>query len=110
MPRVKKKYGDKSLALLVKNVGQMLKHCREEMDLSQNQLGKKSGVSISTINEIENQNVNDIRLSTICTLAKYLKVDPLLLLTPTNMKMREDDIKEFKKVCRVLNKINTRLV
>jgi len=109
MPRIKKTYNDKSLALLVKNVGKMLRYCREEVDLSQNQLSKKSGVSISTINEIENQNVNDIRLSTICTLSKHLDVAPLLLITPSNMRISDNDVKSFKSACRTLLKIRARL-
>ena len=109
MPRVKKTYDDKSLAILVKNVGKMLRFYREEAGLSQNQLSKQSGVSISTINEIENFNVNDVRLSTVCTLSKHLDIAPLLLITPSNMQISDNDIKAFKAACKALNKIKSRL-
>ncbi|MEZ4873456.1 MAG: helix-turn-helix transcriptional regulator [Bdellovibrionales bacterium] len=110
MPRVKKTYDDKKLEKLVKNVGVMLKFYRERADLSQNKLAKASGVSISTINEIENLVVNDVRLSTVSTLARHLKVDPLALIVPSDFSISDGDTKEFKKAYKLLDKIYRRII
>ena len=110
MPRINKNQKDRFLAKLVKQVGKLLRYYREEAGLSQNRLAKNSGVSISTINEIENFVVNDIKLSTISTLGKHLKIDPLQLLIPGNLELTADDKKEFQLAMKTLDKINRRLV
>ena len=110
MPRVKKSYNDKKLEKLVKTVGKSLRYYREEANLSQNRLAKNSGVSISTINEIENLLVNDIRLSTVSTLARNLKLDPLDLIVPSDFKISISDEREYRKAWKVLDRIYKRLV
>jgi transcriptional regulator with XRE-family HTH domain len=109
MPRNVKQYDDKQLNKLVKHLGSMLKFYREQAGLSQNKLSKISGVSISTINEIENLLVSDVRLSTISTLASYLNVEPLSLIVPGNFKLSEDDKKDFRGAVKTLDRINRRL-
>ncbi|MGE4232053.1 MAG: helix-turn-helix domain-containing protein [Bacteriovoracia bacterium] len=109
MPRVSKQYEDKYLLKLVNHIGQMLRFYREEANLSQNKLAKMSGVSISTINEIENRVVNDIRLSTISTLGKHLGIDPLKLLVPGNLELSEDDKKNFRLAFNLLDRIQRKL-
>lgn len=109
MPRVKKNYNDKVLTHLVNTVGKMLTYYREDAGYSQNALSKKSGVAISTINEIENRTVNDIRLSTISTLSKTLGIEPLKMMVGSRLKVSEADKKAFKKAVTVLNDIDKRL-
>jgi len=109
MPRLEKKYDDKFLVRLVGHVGKMLRYYREQAGLSQNKLAKLSGVSISTINEIENCVVNDVRFSTVTTLAKYLEVDPLKLIVPGNFHLSEDDKKDFRMAIKTLDRINRRV-
>ena len=109
MPRVKKNYENNHLHKLVRHVGTMLKFTREQASLSQNKLSKISKVSISTINEIENFKANDIRLSTISTLAHYLNVNPLCLLVPSKFELGVDDKIKFKKAVKVLDEINRQI-
>lgn len=109
MPRVNKQYEDKGLVRLVRRVGKMLRFYREEAELSQNRLAKKSGVSISTINEIENFVVNDIRLSTVSTLARHLGVDPVKLMLAANITLSENDKKDFQTALHLLDRINRKL-
>jgi len=109
MARLKKLYDDKQLSKLVTNIGVMLKFYREKAELSQNQLSRRSKVSISTINEIENFKVNDLRFSTICTLAPHLKIDPLVLIVPSKFEIRDDDRASFKKAVKTLSDISKRL-
>ena len=109
MPRLEKKYDDKFLVKLVGYIGKMLRYYREQAGLSQNKLAKLSGVSISTINEIENCVVNDVRLSTVTTLAQKLGVDPLKLIVPSNFQLSEDDKKDFRLAFKTLDRINRRI-
>ncbi len=109
MPRAVKQYDDKFLVKLVNYLGKMLRYYREQAGLSQNKLAKTSGVSISTINEIENGVVNDVRFSTVTTLARYLEVDPLKLIVPGNFQLPEDDKKDFRSAIKILDRINRRL-
>lgn len=109
MPRSVKHYNDKQLNRLVRHLGSMLKYYREQNGLSQNKLSKVSGVSISTINEIENLLVSDVRLSTISTLAATLNIDPLKLIAPANFVLNEDDKKDFRSAFKVFDRINRRL-
>src|SRR5271166_3523568 len=109
MPGVNKAYEDKRLRKMVRQVGAMLRYFREEADLSQNALSRESGVSISTINEIENMLVNDIRLSTISTLARNLKREPIELIVSPKFGLPEMDVAEFKKAIETLNKISRRI-
>jgi transcriptional regulator with XRE-family HTH domain len=109
MPRSVKHYDDKQLNRFVRHLGSMLKFYREQAGLSQNKLSKVSGVSISTINEIENLLVADVRLSTISTLAKFLEVEPLSLIAPGNFKLSEDDKKDFRAAVKTLDRVNRRL-
>lgn len=109
MPRLEKKYDDKFLVKLVGYVGKMLRYYREQAGLSQNKLAKLSGVSISTINEIENCVVNDVRFSTVTTLAQHLEIDPLKLIVPGNFQLSEDDRKDFRLAVKTLDRINRRV-
>lgn len=108
VPRLKKQYRNTALSKIVAHVGAMLRYYREECKISQNKLSKVSGVSISTINEIENCVVNDIRLSTISTLAQYLEIDPLKLMAPSNIQFSDDDRKDFQIAVKLLNKVSKR--
>jgi transcriptional regulator with XRE-family HTH domain len=109
MPRLQKQYHDKVLVKIIDYIGKMIRRYREEAELSQNKLAKLSGVSVSTINEIENCVVNDVRFSTVTTLAKHLGVDPLKLIVPGNFVLNEDDKKEFRSAIKILDRINSRL-
>jgi transcriptional regulator with XRE-family HTH domain len=109
MPRLKKQYKNTSLSRLVSHVGTMLRFYREEAGLSQNKLAKASGISISTINEIENCVVNDMRLSTLSVLASHLGIDPLKLMLSSNLPVSDDDKKDFQTAFKILNKISRKL-
>ncbi|KNF09846.1 putative transcriptional regulator [Gottschalkia purinilytica] len=54
-------------------LGDKITQLRLERNLSMNMLAKKSGVSVSVLFYIESKN-RDPRFSTICKLAKALKV------------------------------------
>ena len=97
MPRVRKQHNSKELSVLMNNVCSKLKQIRKESGLSQNQLARKSGVALSTINEIENHVVTDVKLSTVCQLAKTLKRLPITLLIDSDMNLSDPDKRDFHK-------------
>lgn len=109
MVRVKKQYKDKQLSELLKIISVKIKAYRQELDLSQNQLAKLSGVALSTINEIENLVVRDVRLSTLTTLAKFLKQNPIDLMVGSNIQLPEDDKNDLIKIGEQLGRIIDRL-
>ena len=62
---------------------QELKKYRVEAGLTQEQLAEKSGISRVTIANIERGNVAFIKSSTVIKLADALKVNPQVLLCPS---------------------------
>lgn len=66
--------------LVMTEVGDQLKRLRRRAMLTQEQLAKKSGVGITTINRIETGAVEDPHFSTLRKLAKALGVDARDLL------------------------------
>ena len=109
MGRVRKQHNSKELASLVKNISFKLKTFRQKAGVSQNELSRESGVAASTINEIENQLVGDLRLSTICQLAKSLRKDPVEFLGGSDLSLSDPDRREFAKAIAILSRLNHRL-
>lgn len=66
--------------LVMTEVGDQLKRLRRRAMLTQEQLAKKSGVGITTINRIETGAVEDPHFSTLRKLARALGVEPSGLL------------------------------
>ncbi len=62
--------------LTMTEVGDQLKKLRRRAMLTQEQLAKKSGVGITTINRIETGAVEDPHFSTLRKLADALGVEP----------------------------------
>ena len=66
--------------LVMTEVGDRLKKLRRRAMLTQEQLAKKSGVGITTINRIETGAVEDPHFSTLRKLARALDAEPRELL------------------------------
>jgi transcriptional regulator with XRE-family HTH domain len=66
--------------LVMTEVGDQLKRLRRRAMLTQEQLAKKSGVGITTINRIETGAVEDPHFSTLRKLAEALEISPRDLL------------------------------
>jgi transcriptional regulator with XRE-family HTH domain len=66
--------------LVMTEVGDRLKRTRRRAMLTQEQLAKKSGVGITTINRIEKGHVEDPHFSTLRKLARACEVDPAELV------------------------------
>lgn len=89
---------EKELAELVACIARRLTFFRQEKAYSQNELFRVSGVSLSTINELENGVAGDVRLSTVVELALALGVKPIKLIASNSDLSPEDpDKRELKK-------------
>lgn len=104
MAKVRKQHGIRELSVLMNNVCYKLKRYREEAGLSQNELARQSKVALSTINELENQIVGDVKLSTLVQLARTLKKPTITLLIDTDMNLSDPDRREFQKAFEELEK------
>lgn len=109
MPRVEKNYDDKLLRRLLTKVGKMVAHYRGEVGMTQRELAAASGLSLSTVNEIEKCYVNDIRFSTLTTLASALGVDPLKMLASVEPSLSDAERKQVAKAIKVLTDLERRL-
>ncbi len=91
MKKPKKHYGDHNLSSLMRTLATKLKAYRSERGMSQSELARQSKVALSTINEIENQVISDVRLSTISALAKTLNKNSLELLSRSELDISDHD-------------------
>ena len=73
-------FQDPRLESLIKNFCVNIKIMREAENLTQQELAEKSQLAVNTIAEIEQQRIENLRLSTITSLGNALKVPPLKLL------------------------------
>jgi transcriptional regulator with XRE-family HTH domain len=80
MARVKKGIRDKELAKLIRNLAKNLRAARKSSGVTQQTLAHSAQMAISTIWEIENEQIEDLRMSTITAIAQALKVSPIDLI------------------------------
>ena len=74
------KISDPLLKPLIANLVANVKSKRIKGDLTQQSLAIKAGLAVNTVSEIEQERLEDIRLSTVTALAKALgEQDPLRL-------------------------------
>ncbi len=117
MARQRKQYSIEELRELVHRVSCKVRQLRQGLGISQSELARRSGVAHSTINEIENGVARDLQISTVCQLARGLKVTSLHLLAESDMILADPDGREFVEAvgdieacCRVLGRIRDRFV
>lgn len=70
----------------MKLISARIKSCRQEQDMTQEQLGKMLGLNKSTIQRYENGKIEKIKLPIISAMAKALNVSPDYLCGTTNQK------------------------
>lgn len=104
MSRVRKQYNSRELADLMRNVCYKLRKLREEQEISQSELSRRSSVSQSTINDLENGVSTDLQLSTLCLLSKALKVRVVDFFSSTDLDLSDPDRREFLKAMEDVEK------
>jgi len=109
MARIKKQYIDQELSDLMKTFCRKLRIFRVREGLSQNQLAKKSGIAVSTINEIENKLATDIRFSTMTAVASALRRKSIEFLTESDLNLTDPDRRVLLRACEDLQKIHEKI-
>jgi transcriptional regulator with XRE-family HTH domain len=90
---------------LYKHIAKNVRVLRKERDLSQRQLAQAVGMNQSTINELENEIIRDMRLTTVGKLAQALEVSIADLLVPKGFDVSAQQKREFRQAIKVLQKI-----
>ena len=104
MAKVKKQYDIQELSEVIRKVSYQVRKHREQEEISQSELSRRSGVSQTTINEIENGVSTDLQLSTLVQLAKAMKVSLLALLSETDLVLTDPDRKEFLRAAEEMER------
>lgn len=72
-----------------KSIGQKIKELREQLKLTQEELGKKLGISQNTINQYENKNWKNPSAKVVYKLAETLSI-PMIYLLDDNCQTLND--------------------
>jgi len=80
MGRQKKGIKDKELGKLIKNLAKNVRRERARKGFTMQALASLAKMATSTVFEIENGKVEDLRMSTVTALANKLEIEPLELL------------------------------
>ena len=92
---------------LYRHIAKNVRALRKERELSQRQLAQAVGMNQSTINELENDVIRDMRLTTIGKLAKALDVKILDLIAPSGLDLTATQKKDFRNALAVLRRISS---
>lgn len=90
---------------LYRHIARNVRTLRKERELSQRKLAQAVGMNQSTINELENDIVRDMRLTTVGKLARALGVEISDLLVPKGFDATGRQKREFKDALRTLQKV-----
>lgn len=72
-------------------IGANLRQLRTERGISQVAIAASAKISLTTLNEIEARRFRDIRLSTLCSVARALSVPAIQLMTESDLKLKHSD-------------------
>lgn len=90
-------------------IGLNLLDLREDRGLSQSELARQSGVSLTTINEIETRKFRDIRISTLSSLAATLKVPLIEFFRTSDIRLSDQDQARLLKASEAIWRISKKL-
>lgn len=81
-----------------------LKECREKANLTQSELAKKSGLTRSYINKIENSNKasKKVKIQTLLKISKCLNKSPIEVWETDLLKYEPQNIFERDKMIQIL--------
>lgn len=89
----------------LKLIGVNLRNLREDRGFSQSLLAEKSGVSLTTLNEIESKQHRDIRISTLVALSKSLKVSVIELFLDSDLKISNTEQDQILQASQLLQRL-----
>ena len=105
MSRPAKSELPKELALVLKILSKNVRSLRKEKDLSQANLAKAAGISVTTLNEFESKGHRDIRVSTLVSIAETLDVSVIDLFLSSEHPTSSSEMEQLLQVSRTLNKL-----
>lgn len=109
MGRPFRKNVPEDLQELLRCIGKNTVYHRLERSLSQAELARKAGLSTTTLSEIETGKPRDIRLSTLCSIAKALGAKAVELLRESDLDLSSKDqtvlLKASEAILRVAKKL-----
>jgi transcriptional regulator with XRE-family HTH domain len=73
------------------NLGSRLRQCRERLGLSQNELARRSGVNVATINRLESGRKTDLGARQLQQLAEVFRVSTDYLLGRTDQETADPE-------------------
>lgn len=94
---------------LLRQIGANIIALRQEIEISQAELSRRSKVSITTVNEIEKKQSRDIQLSTLSAIAKTLKVPVSRLLEQSDVEISKRDQAQLLKASEAIVRITKKL-
>lgn len=97
------------LLALLERVGRNIAYYRAERSLSQVELARKSGVSVTTLNEIETFKPRDMRLSTLFAIARALGIPPVQLMSAAELDLSAKDHATLLKASEAIFRITKKL-
>lgn len=70
----------------MQTVSDRVRELRRARGLDQRELGKRAGVSMQTVSNLETGRLRDLKVSTLSALAQTLGVSPAELLSPATVR------------------------
>src|SRR5262245_22655820 len=109
MGRPHKKHLPLELSTVLRQIGANLAHLRRQKGFTQAEIARRSGISITTINEIETRQSRDIRLSTLSQIARCLDVEMLELMEGSDVELNSQDQAQLLKAGETILRITRKL-
>lgn len=81
MRRISKQSLPSEIHILLDHIAKTIVSLRKLRDMSQVELSRRTGISVTTINEIERRRLRNLKLSTVVKIADSLGVSSIDLLT-----------------------------
>ncbi|MBI2604908.1 MAG: helix-turn-helix transcriptional regulator [Deltaproteobacteria bacterium] len=109
MGRPFKKDISSELLMLLERIGKNIAYYRAERSMSQAELARKSGISATTLNEIETFKPRDMRLSTLYSIARALGIAPVQLMSDADLDLSAKDHATLLKASEAIFRITKKL-
>ncbi len=97
------------LKKVLQTIGLNLREVREDRGFTQLELSEKSGVSITTLNEIESKRHRDIRISTLVCLSESLKISVIELFLVSDLNISSSDRDQLLQASQVLQRLSRKI-
>lgn len=109
MGRVPKKSLPATLAFVLQQVGHSVQELRKAAKLTQAELARRAGISLTTLNELETRQCRDVRLSTLSQIASVLNTPVARLLQVPDVRLSQSEQTQLLTASEAIVRIAKRL-